>query len=500
MSKDNRASTPMRRLPSWQVSLIPFVVLTLSLVVIIKIFGPDALSGGSQVCLLLASAVTAAISMFAYKNSWEILEFCILDNIRSVGTAILILLLIGAIAGTWMVSGIVPAMICYGMQVIYPAIFLAAACAICALVSLMTGSSWTTIATIGVALIGIGVALGFEPGWTAGAIVSGAYFGDKVSPLSDTTVLASSSSGTPLFTHIRYMMITTIPSLTIAMVIFLVASLMHKQVGASQTAEFAGALKSVFNITPWLLIVPALTGVLIVKKVPAVLTLFCAAVMAAVTGLVAQPQAVWAVANPGLPFTDFSGLSFWDACKGITVTFYGSTAIQTGNEAIDALISTRGMTGMLNTIFLIVCSVTFGGVLAGSGMLKSLTELFARLAHRAFTLVGATVGIGLVCNIVTGDQYISILLTSSLYKKLYERKGYENRLLSRSVEDSATVTSVLIPWNSCGMTQATVLKVPTLEYLPYSFFNILSPFMSVLVAAVGYRIFRSKKAKAEEVD
>lgn len=500
MSKDNRASTPMRRLPSWQVSLIPFVVLTLSLVVIIKIFGPDALSGGSQVCLLLASAVTAAISMFAYKNSWEILEFCILDNIRSVGTAILILLLIGAIAGTWMVSGIVPAMICYGMQVIYPAIFLAAACAICALVSLMTGSSWTTIATIGVALIGIGVALGFEPGWTAGAIVSGAYFGDKVSPLSDTTVLASSSSGTPLFTHIRYMMITTIPSLTIAMVIFLVASLMHKQVGASQTAEFAGALKSVFNITPWLLIVPALTGVFIVKKVPAVLTLFCAAVMAAVTGLVAQPQAVWAVANPGLPFTDFSGLSFWDACKGITVTFYGSTAIQTGNEAIDALISTRGMTGMLNTIFLIVCSVTFGGVLAGSGMLKSLTELFARLAHRAFTLVGATVGTGLVCNIVTGDQYISILLTSSLYKKLYERKGYENRLLSRSVEDSATVTSVLIPWNSCGMTQATVLKVPTLEYLPYSFFNILSPFMSVLVAAVGYRIFRSKKAKAEEVD
>lgn len=500
MSKDNRASTPMRRLPSWQVSLIPFVVLTLSLVVIIKIFGPDALSGGSQVCLLLASAVTAAISMFAYKNSWEILEFCILDNIRSVGTAILILLLIGAIAGTWMVSGIVPAMICYGMQVIYPAIFLAAACAICALVSLMTGSSWTTIATIGVALIGIGVALGFEPGWTAGAIVSGAYFGDKVSPLSDTTVLASSSSGTPLFTHIRYMMITTIPSLTIAMVIFLVASLMHKQVGASQTAEFAGALKSVFNITPWLLIVPALTGVLIVKKVPAVLTLFCAAVMAAVTGLVAQPQAVWAVANPGLPFTDFSGLSFWDACKGITVTFYGSTAIQTGNEAIDALISTRGMTGMLNTVFLIVCSVTFGGVLAGSGMLKSLTELFARLAHRAFTLVGATVRTGLVCNIVTGDQYISILLTSSLYKKLYERKGYENRLLSRSVEDSATVTSVLIPWNSCGMTQATVLKVPTLEYLPYSFFNILSPFMSILVAAVGYRIFRSKKAKAEEVD
>ena len=490
MNKDKHASSMMRKLPSWQVSLIPFVVLTLSLVIVIKIFGADALSGGSQVCLLLASAITAAISMFAYKNSWEILEFCILDNIRSVGTAILILLLIGAIAGTWMVSGIVPAMIYYGMQIIYPAVFLAAACGICALVSLMTGSSWTTIATIGVALVGIGVAQGFNPGWTAGAIISGAYFGDKVSPLSDTTVLASSSSGTPLFTHIRYMMITTIPSLTIALIVFLVASLMHESAGSSQTAEFSASLQSAFHFTPWLMIVPVLTGVLIVKKVPAILTLFCAAVMAAVVALIAQPQAVWAVTNPEGAISAYSELSFWDACKGIVVTFYGSTAIQTGNAAIDSLISTRGMTGMLNTIFLIICSVTFGGVLAGSGMLKSLTELFARLAHRAVTLVGATVGTGFMCNVVTGDQYISILLTSSLYRKLYERKGYESRLLSRSVEDSATVTSVLIPWNSCGMTQATVLKVPTLEYLPYCFFNILSPFMSVIIAAIGYKIFR----------
>lgn len=305
-------------------------------------------------------------------------------------------------------------------------------------------------------------------------------------------MLASSSSGTPLFTHIRYMMITTVPSLTIALIVFLVASLMHPSEEASQTDGFAAALKSTFHITPWLLVVPVLTGVLIVKKVPAVLTLFCAAVMAAIVALIFQPQAVWAVANPGLPASAYAGLSFWDACKGITVTFYGSTAIQTGNAAIDSLISTRGMTGMLNTVFLIICSVTFGGVLAGSGMLRSLTQLFARLAHRAVTLVGATVGTGVMCNVVTGDQYISILLTSSLYKKLYERKGYENRLLSRAVEDSATVTSVLIPWNSCGMTQATVLKVPTLEYLPYCFFNILSPFMSVLIAAIGYKIFRKK--------
>ena len=294
------------------------------------------------------------------------------------------------------------------------------------------------------------------------------------------------------------MMITTVPSLTIALIVFLVASLMHPSVEASQTDGFAAALKGTFHITPWLLVVPVLTGVLIVKKVPAVLTLFCAAVMAAIVALIFQPQAVWAVANPGLPASEYAGLSFWDACKGITVTFYGSTAIQTGNAAIDSLISTRGMTGMLNTVFLIICSVTFGGVLAGSGMLRSLTQLFARLAHRAVTLVGATVGTGFMCNVVTGDQYISILLTSSLYRKLYERKGYENRLLSRAVEDSATVTSVLIPWNSCGMTQATVLKVPTLEYLPYCFFNILSPFMSVLIAAIGYKIFRRKHVLTEE--
>ena len=482
--------TEQRREPSWAVSLIPFIVLTLSLVVVISIFGADALSGGSQVCLLLASAVTAAISMFAYRTPWEVLEDCILDNIRSVGSAILILLLIGAIAGTWMVSGIVPAMICYGMKVIFPSVFLAAACAISALVSVMTGSSWTTIATIGVALIGIGTAQGFEPGWTAGAIISGAYFGDKVSPLSDTTVLASSSSGTPLFTHIRYMMITTVPSLTIALIIFLAASLLHPAAEVSQAAEFSRSLRSAFNITPWLLAVPVITGVLIVKKVPAILTLFSAAVMAAIAALVFQPQAVWAVANPDIPLSGFDGLSFMDACEGTAVTFYGSTGIQTGNGAIDSLISTRGMTGMLNTIFLIICSVTFGGVLAGSGMLKSLTDLFAKLARRAVTLVGSTVGTGLLCNMVTGDQYISIILTSNLYKKLYEQKGYEKRLLSRSVEDSATVTSVLIPWNSCGMTQATVLKVPTLEYLPYTFFNIISPLMSVLVAAVGYKIFR----------
>lgn len=486
MKKENQE----QKVPHWGVAFIPFAVLAVILAVVIKVFGADALSGGSQVALLSATAVAVIISMAVYRTPWQVLEDSILDNIRSVGSAILILLFIGAIAGSWMISGVVPTLIYYGMKVITPGIFLAASCAISALVSVMTGSSWTTIATIGVALIGIGTAQGYEPGWTAGAIISGAYFGDKISPLSDTTVLASSSSGTPLFTHIRYMMITTIPSFTIAMVIFLVKSLMHEAADVSQIEEFSTLLSSTFNISPWLLLVPALTGVLIVRKRPAIITLFCAALMAGVAALIFQPEILFQVAAAGGQASWDGTLSFNDGFKGLMLTYYGSTGITTGSAELDSLISTRGMTGMLNTIFLIVCSVTFGGVLTGSRMLKSLTELFVRFVHKTVSLVGATVSTGLFCNIVTGDQYISIILTSSLYKKLYEQKGYEKRLLSRSVEDSATVTSVLIPWNSCGMTQSTVLKVPTLDYLPYAFFNILSPLMSLLMAVIGYKIHK----------
>lgn len=480
-----------KRRPSWIVSTVPFVVLIVVLVGVIRIFGADSLAGGSQVALLLASAVAVAIAMFGYRISWQQIEDSVLDNIRSVGSAILILLLIGAIAGTWMVSGVVPTLICYGMKVITPGIFLAASCVISALVSVMTGSSWTTIATIGVALIGIGTAQGFDPGWSAGAIISGAYFGDKISPLSDTTVLASSSSGTPLFTHIRYMLITTVPSMLITVSVFLVASLLHDSPGVSQVEEFSGTLRETFNISPWLLLVPVLTGVLIVKKVPALLTLFVAALLAGITALFAQPHIIQEVAS-GVSGNYGGGLSLHDGFKGLMMSCYGHTSVSTGNEAIDSLISTRGMTGMLDTVFLIICSVTFGGVLTGSGMLHSLTDVLTRHISGRLGIVSSTVGTGLFCNMTTGDQYLSIILTSSLYRRLFERKGYERRLLSRSVEDSATVTSVLVPWNSCGMTQSTVLKVPTVDYLPYCLFNIISPLMSIAIAAIGYRIYRQK--------
>lgn len=473
--------------PSWIVSLIPFIFLIAVLIVVIKIFGADALSGGSQVALLMASGVVVAISMIFYKIPWKEFEEGIVDNIRAVGSAILILLLIGAVAGSWMVSGVVPTMIYYGMKVIFPSVFLLATSAICALISIMTGSSWTTIATVGVALVGIGTAQGYEPGWIAGAIISGAYFGDKVSPLSDTTVLASSSAGTPLFTHIRFMMITTVPSFVIAMIVFLVVSLTHEVPSSVMTADFSNDLVNTYNISPWLLLVPVLTGVLIARKVPAILTLFVASVLAGVFALIFQPHILGAIAMETLPDRAMQ-LSFLDGFKGLFISFYGSTAIETGNAALNELVVTRGMSGMMNTIFLIISAVTFGGTLVGSGMLQSLTEMLTRYIRRRVTMVSATVGTGVFANMITGDQYLSIILTSSLYKKLYKDRGYEPQLLSRSVEDSATVVSVLIPWNSCGMTQSTVLKISTMEYLPYCIFNILSPMMSIFIAAIGYKI------------
>lgn len=482
----------MNKTPHWGISLIPFIVLAATLFLVILGFGSDALAGGSQVALILSAGFTVVLAMILYKIPWKVFEESILDNITSVGTSIVILLLIGAVSGSWMVSGVVPTMIYYGMKVIVPEIFLFATCVISAVIAVMTGSSWTTIATIGVALVGIGTAQGYEPGWIAGAIISGAYFGDKVSPLSDTTVLASSSAGTPLFTHIRYMMVTTVPSFAISLIIFLVVSLLHSNSGEAHAADFARDLVNTYNITPWLFIVPVLTAVLIVKKVSAIATLFIAAVIAGVAALFFQPHILSAIALDST-VDQSSSLDFISGFKGLFISYYGSTAVETGNEALNSLVATRGMTGMLNTVFLIIAASCFGGVLVGSGMLQSLTDTLVKFVKRRVTMVASTVGTGIFANMITGDQYLSIILTSSLYKKLYQERGYDPKLLSRSVEDSATVVSVLIPWNSCGMTQATVLKVATLEYLPYCFFNILSPLMSIFIAAIGFKIVRKSK-------
>ncbi len=476
--------SPHGRTPGWKVSLLPFLLLVILLFLVIKHFGSGALDGGSQVALLISTGVALAISMLVYHTPWEQIETAMAENIRSIGTAVVILLLIGAISGSWMVSGIVPTLICYGLKILSPKVFLLAVCLICALVSVVTGSSWTTIATIGVAFLGIGAGMGFSAPWTAGAIISGAYFGDKISPLSDTTVLASSVSGTPLFSHIRYMMVTTVPSFVIASVVFLVASILHDPGDALRAGEFSDALHASFRISPWLLLVPVATGILIYKRVPAIITLMLAALMAGIAALVAQPDIIASIGG---------GNGFAGGFRGLFITWYGDTAVETGNAVLDPLVSTRGVNGMLSTVFLIFCAAAFGGAMTGAGMIQSITQVLTRRVSGRTPLVASTVATGVFADMVTGDQYLSIILTCNLYKDLYKEKGFESRLLSRSTEDSATVTSVLIPWNSCGMTQATVLKVPTLEYLPYCFFNLISPLMSILVAATGYRIYRLAK-------
>lgn len=475
------------------VAITPVAILIVFLALIISLFGSDSLSGGSQVALLMGMAVCVTIAMVVYKVPWRDFESRIMSTLGEISVTLLLLLCVGMIAGSWMVSGVVPTLIYYGIQIMSPQLFLISTCVICALVSLLSGSSWTTIATIGVALIGIGHALGMSEAWTAGAIISGAYFGDKLSPLSDTTILASSTAGVPLFQHIKYMMYTTMPTFLIGLTIFFIAGLNADSSTQLQISAFTEGLDRTFNISPFTLLIPLLTAVLIARKVPSVIVLFASSLMAGVTALILQPHLLAQIAQS----TDITANAL---IKGLAVTFYGSTAIETGSATLNELVATSGMAGMMNTIWLIICAMCFGSAMVASGMIASITRVVVGFVRSRVTLVSSTVATGLFLNISTGDQYISIVLNAEMYKQVYRRKGYEPRLLSRTTEDAATVTSVLVPWNTCGMTQATVLGVPTLTYLPYCFFNYLSPLMSVLIAAIGWKIKKAVPADTDAED
>lgn len=469
------------------ISLIPILILVTLLALNISIFGSDAILGASQVALLFSAGVAIWLAMWLFKLPWQDFEEAIKSNIGDVTTAIVILFLIGAISGTWTMSGIVPTFIYYGVKIISPKIFLLTACVICALISVMVGSSWTTIATIGVALLGIGKAEGFSDGVIAGAIISGAYFGDKISPLSDTTVLASSMSKVPMFTHIRYLMYTTVPSIVITLIIFLILGLSHNDDDAAMINEYTNVLGAKFNITPWLMIVPALTAIMIARKMPALIVLALSTVLAAAAALIFQPDIMREIGSS----VSGSGSSAKILFTGTIETIYNSVSVETGNPDVDQLVASKGMLGMLNTVYLIICAMCFGAAMKASGMLHHLASMILPMTKRRVSLVTSTVVTGTALNGIVSDQYLAIILTSSLFKDIYEKEGYENRLLSRAVEDSATVTSPLYPWSSCGMTQATILNVPTMAYLPYCFFNLLSPLMSVTVAVIGYKIFKT---------
>ena len=470
------------------VAVIPVLVLIMMLGIVIYLFGSDSLSGGSQMALLMGAAVCVTISMAVYRVPWKTFEQRIIKTIGDVSVTLVILLAVGMLSGSWMISGIVPTLIYYGVQIMSPQFFLVSACVICSLVSVLSGSSWTTVATIGVALLGISEALGISAAWTAGAIISGAYFGDKMSPLSDTTILASSITGVDLFAHIRYMMYTTVPTFLITLTIFLVAGLGNGEGTELHVAEYTEGLANTFNISLWTLLVPVFTGILIFRRVSSLIVLFASAIMAGVMALILQPHILHQIANTEELST------FMSLMKGLAITYYGATAVDTGSEALNDLVSTGGMAGMLNTIWLIVCAMCFGAVMVASGMIESITRFILRMAKSRFSLVSTTVGTGFFLNITTGDQFISIVLTADMYRDAYRQQGYEARLLSRTTEDAATVTSVLVPWNTCGMTQAAVLGVPTLVYLPYCFFNIISPLMTLLVAAIGWKIKKRDQA------
>jgi NhaC family Na+:H+ antiporter len=480
------------KLPHPLIAIIPVVVLIGFLAVAISLFGSNSLSGGSQIALLMGVAVCICISMGAYRVPWRNFEAQITKTIGSVAVTLLILFCVGMLSGSWMVSGIVPTLIYYGVQIMSPKFFLVSACIICALVSLLSGSSWTTIATIGVALLGIGNALGISEAWTAGAIISGSYFGDKLSPLSDTTILASSATGTDLFTHIRYMMLTTMPTFLITLAIFFFDGFTNGQGAEVQVSQYTEGLSHTFNISLWTLLVPLVTGILIVRRLPSLIVLFLSSVMAGIMALILQPHILMEIAT-GTSQALHSQFSILNLVKGLAITYYGATAVDTGNASLNELVSTGGMAGMLNTIWLILCAMCFGASMVASRMIESITQVVVRFVRNRISLVTSTVGTGIFLNITTGDQYISIVLNADIYKEVYRKQGFESRLLSRSCEDSATVTSVLIPWNTCGMTQSTVLGVPTLTYLPYCFFNLISPLMSIFIATIGWKIFKTKE-------
>lgn len=470
-------------LPLW-LALTPIVLLMALLVFTVRAFGDESLGGPSQIVMLAASSVCCMIGIWVGKVRWHVFENQITKSISQVSSAMIILLFIGALGGAWMVSGVVPMLIYYGLDIIHPSVFLVSTCVISAVVSVMTGSSWTTIATIGVALMGIGKAQGFEEGWIAGAIISGAYFGDKISPLSDTTVLASSVCRVNLFAHIRYMMITTIPSFLITLLVFLVAGFSHTAVDNGHLAVCQKAIAGRFNISVWLVLVPVATALMIAKRLPSLVTMFASTLLGVVFALMFQAD-VLATIDDG------------DLFRGAMRVVYGSTSIQTSNPMLNQLVATRGMEGMLPTVWLILCAMCFGATMTAGGMTAGITRLFASFARGRTSTVASTVTTGLVLNNTVADQYMGILLSCNVFREIYDKNGLEPRLLSRATEDSVTVTSVLVPWNTCGMAQSSVLGVATFTYLPYCFFNIISPLMSIVVAAIGYKIKRVRTSSME---
>ncbi len=479
-----KASTP--KSISLKASLIPVVLLVVLLAYNVFIFGDDALSGSNQFILLIGGAIAAVVG-FYHKVSYEKMLAEVAENLKSTTGALLILLMVGALSGTWLVSGIIPAMIYYGLQILNPTIFLAACVIICAIISIATGSSWTTSATVGIALIGIGNALGIPMGMTAGAVLSGAYFGDKMSPLSDTTNLAPAMAGGDLFTHIRYMLLTTVPTLIVTLIVFVVLGFTMDTSGEADTASILNSIDATFNISGWLFLVPLGVILMILKKTPPLMALLIGTLLGGVFALIFQPEIIAGLSGA-------KELNFENGYKGILNAITVSTEIATDNVALNGLFTSKGMSGMLGTIWLIMCAMVFGGIMDGIGALSKISETLLNMAQTTFGLFASTVASCLALNVTASDQYLAIVIPGKMFAKAYRDKGLAPENLSRTLEDSGTVTSALIPWNTCGAYHSGVLGVGVADYFIYAIFNWLSPFMTLLFAAFQIKIAQLKEA------
>lgn len=463
----------------WE-ALLPVVILVLLLSFNVTVYGDDALGGSNQFILLIGAAV-AAIVGFRNKVTYDQMIEAIGSNLKSTTGAILILLFVGALAGTWLLSGIIPAMIYYGLQILHPSIFLPACIAICAIISIATGSSWTTSATVGIALIGIGRALEIPVGMVAGAVISGAYFGDKLSPLSDTTNLAPAMAGSDLFTHIRYMTYTTVPSIIITLIVFLILGFFQNTSGAADTDILLTSIKESFTINLGLFLVPVLVIFLIIRKTPPLAALLAGTLLGGLFALIFQPDLVVKIAGA-------TTLSVISAYQGVMNAIIGDISVTTSNELLNDLFSSGGMKGMLGTIWLIVCAMVFGGIMDAIGGLQRLSNALLSIAQSTFQLFASTAASCVVINLTASDQYLSIVLPGKMFNKAFADKNLAPENLSRTLEDAGTVTSVLIPWNTCGAYQSGVLGVGVGEYFIYAIFNWLSPIMTLIYAYFGIKI------------
>ena len=476
------------------LSPILFLIALLSINVVMY---EDPIGGPNQLALLLSGALAAVIGLY-YGSKWKDIMEGIGKSIKSVVPAIIMLLLIGSLAGTWLISGVIPTMIYYGLQILNPTIFLFATAIITAIVSLATGSSWSTIATVGIALLGIGTAIGLPLGLIGGAIISGAYFGDKMSPLSETTNMAAAISGVDLFDHIKYMMYTTVPSFIIALILFLgIGFYFTIDISSKQIEEALGVISTKFVISPWLFLVPISVITMIIKKVAAIPALFFGTLLGGIFAVLFQPEIVIEVSG-----TSINSISSY--YMGVINAMIGDVNFTTVNTSINDifniaeadrsdLLKSAGMYGMLNTLLLIFCAMTFSGSIESTGLLRTIAEPIVKYAQNTGSLIATTASTCIFFNITTSDQYMSIVVPGRMFADTYKEKGLAPENLSRTLEDSGTVTSVLIPWNSCGATQSAVLGVATLTYLPFCFFNILSPLMTIAYGYLGIKIKKLDK-------